>query len=54
VVLEITPATPELPRAPTPAGQFTVVPRPTCDFHVRLTVFRYVVKLKDVPLESLR
>ena len=53
-VLETTPETPELPRAPTPAGQFTLVPRPICDFHCLLTVFRYVVKLYVVPLESLR
>jgi hypothetical protein len=39
----MTPETPELPRAPTPLGQLTVVPRPTRDFHSLLTVFRYDV-----------
>src|SRR5919201_4465919 len=46
--------TPELPRAPTPAGQSTATPFPTRLFHSLLTLFRYSVKLYVVPLLSLR
>ena len=43
----MTPASPELPRAPTPVGKLTVVPWPTWRFHVaadRVQVLREVVR----------
>src|SRR5262245_53434122 len=49
-----TPATPALPRAPTPVGKFTAVLNPTLSFHGRLTDERYSVKLYVVPDPSER
>src|SRR5436305_13114502 len=46
--------TPELPRAPIPVGQSTATPLPGPLFQVRLTLFRYSVRLYVVPLLSER
>src|SRR2546430_16796879 len=46
--------TPALPRAPTPVGQLTATPLPGPLFQVRLTLFRYSVRLYVVPLLSER
>jgi len=53
-VFETTPATPELPLPPWPAGQFALTPRPILLFQSGLTVDRKSVKLYVVPLLSLR
>ena len=46
---ETTPATPALPRAPTPVGQLTEVLLPTLDFQAGLVFERKSVKLYVVP-----
>ena len=53
-VRETTPATPALPRAPTPVGQLTVVLLPTFDFQAGLVLERKSVKLYVVPELSER
>src|SRR5271157_4655971 len=47
-------ATPSLPLAPAPAGQFTLVLAPTLLFQSGLTVERYDVNTNDVPDPSAR
>src|SRR3954470_4354637 len=53
-VLCVVAATPSLPLAPAPAGQFTLVLAPTLLFHSGLTAERYEVNTNVVPDPSAR
>src|SRR5262245_44301103 len=48
------PATPSLPLAPRPVGNFTLLPAPTLSFQVGLIDDRYCVNTAVVPLPSER